>query len=101
MSESMSADQVPLPGGSFRLFITRLSYQGLMSLGMLENPMTGTKAVILDNARMIVDDLLMLQDKTSGNLDPDEKEHLDKLVSDLERAFAEVERQAADAEAES
>ncbi len=91
-----SAEQIPLPGGNFRLFITRLSYQGLMSLGMLENPVTGTKAVILDNARMIIDDLQMLQDKTSGNLDPDEKEHLDKLVSDLEHAFAEVEKQAAE-----
>jgi Domain of unknown function (DUF1844) len=93
MSESQSAEQLPLPGGNFRLFITRLSYQGLMSLGMLENPVTKTKAVILDNARMIIDDLSMLQDKTSGNLDPDEKEHLDKLVSDLERAYAEIESQ--------
>ena len=93
MSDSSAAGDLPLPGGNFRLFITRLSYQGLMSLGMLENPVTGTKAVILENARMIIDDLQMLQDKTSGNLDPDEKEHLDKLVRDLERAYEEIEKQ--------
>ncbi|HIG11233.1 MAG TPA: DUF1844 domain-containing protein [Planctomycetes bacterium] len=95
MTESQRADQLPLPGGNFRLFITRLSYQGLMSLGMLENPVTGTKAVILENARMIIDDLLMLKDKTSGNLDPDEYEHVDKLIGDLERAYAQIEEAAA------
>lgn len=93
MTDSSAAENLPLPGGNFRLFITRLSYQGLMSLGMLENPVTGTKAVILENARMIIDDLQMLQDKTSGNLDPDEKEHLDKLVRDLEKAYEQIEQQ--------
>ncbi|MCB9915858.1 MAG: DUF1844 domain-containing protein [Planctomycetes bacterium] len=97
MSDGRSAADLPLPGGNFRLFITRLGYQGLMSLGLLENPVTRTKAVILDNARMVLDDLTMLQDKCAGNLDPDEQEHLDKLVRDLEKAYAEVERQAAEA----
>ncbi len=91
MSEHRSADQLPLPGGSFRLFITKLSYQAMMSLGILENPITNTKQVQLANARMLLDDLTMLQDKTSGNLDPDEHEHLEKLIRDLEGAYTQVE----------
>jgi hypothetical protein len=96
MSDTKSAEQVPLPGGSFRLFITRLSYQAMMSLGILENPITNTKQIQLVNARMLLDDLIMLQDKTSGNLDPDEHEHLEKLIRDLEHAYGQVESGALD-----
>ena len=92
MSDSRPADQIPLPGGSFRLFITRLSYQAMMSLGILENPITNTKQIQLPNARMLLDDLTMLQDKTSGNLDPDEHEHLEKIIRDLEHAYGQLER---------
>jgi hypothetical protein len=89
VSDERTAADVPLPGGNFRLFITRLGYQGLISLGMLENPLTGEATVHEDNARMLLDDLSMLQAKTEGNLDPDEQEHLDKLVGDLEAAWNE------------
>lgn len=91
MSDERTAGDLPLPGGNFRLFITRLSYQAMMSLGILENPITNTRQVQIGNARMVMDDLNMLLDKTSGNLDPDEKEHLDKVVSDLERAYEQIE----------
>jgi hypothetical protein len=83
--ERTAGDQ-PLPGGNFRLFITRLGYQALMSLGIIENPLTGTKEQNLPNARMLLDDLAMLQAKTEGNLDPEEREHLEKLVRDLRQA---------------
>ncbi|MEL6713925.1 MAG: DUF1844 domain-containing protein, partial [Planctomycetota bacterium] len=67
-----TAGDVPLPGGEFRLFVTRLAYQLMMSCGLLENPVTGTKQVNADNARMLLADLAMLREKTDGNLDPDE-----------------------------
>jgi hypothetical protein len=92
MSEHSTADQAPLPGGSFRLFITRLSYQAMMSLGILENPITNTKHVALVNARSLIDDLIMLQDKTSGNLDPDEYEHMEKIIRDLEHVYGQIEQ---------
>ncbi len=91
MNETRPADQIPLPGGNFRLFIQRLGYQGLMTLGLIENPLTDTREVHLENAKMLIDDLAMLQEKTSGNLDPDEDEHLTKLLGDLQRAYESVE----------
>ncbi len=93
MSTSQPADQIPLPGGNFRLFIQRLGYQGLMTLGLIENPLTDTREVHLENAKMLIEDLSMLQEKTSGNLDEDEAEHLDKLLGDLRRAYASVTEQ--------
>ena len=77
------AEDVPLPGGYFRLFVQRLGYQGLMSLGLIENPITGERQQNLEHARMLVDDLSMLAEKTRGNLDEDESEHLFRIVRDL------------------
>ena len=81
--ETKTAGDVPLPGGDFRLFITRLSYQLMMSSGLLENPMTGTRDKNPNNARMLVADLRMIQAKTVGNLSPDEQEHVDKVLRDM------------------
>lgn len=78
-----TAADVPLPGGEFRLFITRLAYQLMMSCGLLENPVTRTKQVNGDNARMLLADLSMIREKTVGNLDEDEEAHIDKVLNDL------------------
>ncbi len=86
-----TAEDLPLPGGDFRLFITRLSFQGMLSLGLLENPVTGTKTVNLGQARMIQADLAMLLERTMGNLDGEEEEHLRKIVSDLSHMLEKVE----------
>ena len=92
MTEERRADEVPLPGGDFRLFLTRLAYQGMLACGLIENPITRTKSVNPGSARMILDDVGMLLEKTQGNLTLDEKEHLDKVHGDLTRL---VERLAA------
>lgn len=85
-----TAEDLPLPGGNFRLFITRLSFQGMLSLGLLENPLTRTRQANLPNARMLIDDLKMLRDRTSGNLEAGEAAHLDKVIGDLEHALERV-----------
>ena len=90
MTGERTAGDAPLPGGDFRLFVTRLSLQGMLAMGLLENPLTGTKATNLPNARMVIDDLRMLQEKTFGNLDEEEQQFLDKVVADLRRAYAQV-----------
>jgi len=88
--ERRTAADVPLPGGDFRLFVTRLSFQAMLSLGLIENPLTGTKQVNAASARMIVDDLRMLLEKTQGNLEPDEEAYLGKISGDLDRHLARI-----------
>jgi hypothetical protein len=78
-----TAADVPLPGGEFQLFVTRLAYQLMMSCGLLENPVTKQRNPHPDNARMLIADLKMLQSKTVGNLSDDEQAHIDKVLSDL------------------
>jgi hypothetical protein len=88
--ETRRAEDVPLPGGDFRLFVTRLSLQGMLAMGLLENPLTGTKATTLPSARMVTDALRMLQETTYGNLADEEQQFIDKVVADLRRAYAQV-----------
>jgi hypothetical protein len=87
-----TAADVPLPGGNFRLFVQRLSYQGLMSLGLIPNPLTNSSRLDLNHARMLIDDLAMLAEKTRGNLDEDESEHLFKVVRDLRHQYEQVKK---------
>lgn len=86
-NEAAGETPVPLPGGSFKLLVQRIGYQCLMSLGVLENPITNTREKNLASARMLLDDLQMLERKTQGNLDAEEEEHLKKVLGDLENAF--------------
>lgn len=92
MTESArKASEVPLPGGNFQLLVSRLTIQAMISLGILENPLTKKKEVHADNARMLIDDLLMLREKTAGNLEPDEQAHLEKVIRDLQAAMQRLE----------
>lgn len=84
---SESAAKMPLPGGDFRLLVSKLSIQGMLSLGILENPISKKAEVNLTMAKALIDDLAMLREKTKGNLDPDEQSHLEKILSDLQWQF--------------
>lgn len=96
MSEEQSAADLPLPGGNFRLMVQRMAYQALLGLGVLENPLTGTTGVNLPSAKMVLDDLRMLKGKTAGNLDDEERKHLEGIVRDLESAYAKASEVNAD-----
>ncbi len=71
-------------GGDFRLFVQKLGYQALISLGVIENPLTQTAEAKPDLARAVIDDLRMLRDKTRGNLDEDEEGHITGVIQNLE-----------------
>ena len=94
--EVRRADELPLPGGDFRLFVQKLGYQALISMGVLENPVTRTKEAKLDLARSVIDDLVMLRDKTRGNLEFAEDQHLTGVIGDLERHFLRLSGEAAE-----
>ena len=97
-TEPRTAGDTPLPGGNFRLFIQKLGYQALISMGMIENPITNSRSTNLDQAQTVIDDLMMLRDKTVGNLDPDEEAHIEKIVSDLQHHFVTLRQKAGSAD---
>jgi len=88
--EPQTAGDIPLPGGDFRLFVSKLGFQALIALGVYENPVTGRSDRNLGHARMVIDDLRMLRERTKGNLAPDEEVHLAKVVSDLQFQYVRI-----------
>jgi len=92
MTQRTAAD-MPLPGGDFRLFLTRLSLQGFLACGLVENPITGKAEVNPPTAHMVLDDLKMLLEKTQGNLEIGEVETLKKAIEDMGQAVANMDAQ--------
>lgn len=88
-----SAVEVQLPGGDFRLFVQKLAYQALIALGVLENPLTRSRAANLGHAEGLIDDLRMLRERTRGNLGIEEREHLDQVVGELQRHLVQLRQQ--------
>jgi hypothetical protein len=88
-----TAEDVPLPGGNFTLLVQKLAYQALITLGVVENPLTRTREQNLPHAQSVIDDLMMLRDKTRGNLAPDEEAHLAQVLGDLQRHFVQLKQQ--------
>jgi hypothetical protein len=84
------AEDLPLPGGSFTLFVQKLAYQTLMMLGVLENPITKRKEPNLPFAQAAIDDLMMLREKTRGNLSAEEEQQLTQVVGELQRHFVQL-----------
>ena len=82
---SLQASDVPLPGGDFRLLVQKLAYQALISLGVLDNPLTGGRTTNVEQARSVIDDIRMLVEKTEGNLTPEEDEHLTTVLAQLDK----------------
>jgi hypothetical protein len=61
-----------------------------MALGKQMNPVTGKLEVNLDLARDSIDTLLMLKEKTKGNLTEAEKTFLENSMQDLELNYVRV-----------
>ena len=93
-SSRRKAEDVPLPGGNFTLFVQKLGYQALITLGVVENPLTRTREPNLGHAQSLIDDLMMLRDKTRGNLPSDEEQHLTQVIGDLQRHFVLLKQRA-------
>ena len=59
-------------------------------LGQIPNPQTGEGEVNLPLAKMFIDQLGMIQEKTRGNLSNEEATVLKNTISNLQMAFVEV-----------
>jgi len=60
------------------------------ALGQIPHPETGEAPVNLHLARLFIDQLIVLREKTRGNLAPDEAGVLNNAISNLQMVFLEV-----------
>lgn len=72
-----------LPEINFATFIFSLNSSVLVHLGIIEDPATGQKVKNLALAKQTIDILGMLEEKTRGNLSPDEESMLKNMLYDL------------------
>ncbi|SVD28806.1 uncharacterized protein METZ01_LOCUS381660 [marine metagenome] len=68
----------------FSTFIMSLTSSAFYHLGDMPDPSSGKKEVNLPAVQQTIDMLIMLQEKTKGNLDEDEKKLLEQLVYELQ-----------------
>ncbi len=80
---------------TFSTFVVGLSTQALLHLGEIPDPATGEHGRDLAGAQQLIDILGMLQEKTRGNLGPDEEGFLQAILFDLRMKYVEIARQAA------
>jgi hypothetical protein len=71
-------------------FIMMQAQQAMLFLGRLPHPSTGDTVVNLEAARMFIDYLEMLREKTHGNLSSDEEKILSSILSELQITFVQA-----------
>jgi hypothetical protein len=69
---------------TFSHFITSLAMQALIHFGEIENPATQKKSKNLDAAKELIDLLVMIKQKTNGNLTQSEIQLFDSILADLQ-----------------
>ena len=71
-------------------FVMMQAQNAALFLGQIPNPQTGQAEVNLEVARMFIDQLAMIQEKTRGNLTNEEATVLRNALSSLQMAFVEA-----------
>ena len=79
--------RIPLPEMNFSTFVVSLNASALMHLGLMEDPIQGQKTKNLELGKQTIDILVMLEEKTRGNLSTEEEQLLRNILYDLRINF--------------
>ena len=87
-----SGASAPAPELTFAAFVWSLSEQALAALGEIPDPATGKVMHDLVMAQQMIDIIIMLRDKTRGNLDQHEQTLVQEILSTLQMKYVELAR---------
>jgi len=79
-----------MPPATFEFLIHTLFTQALMAFGKIPNPITNQAVKNVATARHFIDTLGMLEEKTRGNLGPDERKLLEEIQHQLRMLYVEA-----------
>src|SRR3954452_19401219 len=82
-------------------FVMMQAQNAALFLGQIPNPQTGKGEVNLELAKMFIDQLGMIQEKTRGNLTNEEGAVLKNTLANLQMAFVEVSKEMREGKPES
>ena len=71
-------------------FVMMQAQQASLFLGRIPNPQSGQSEVLLEPARLFIDHLEMIREKTRGNLTAQEAEILNSVLTDLQMTFVQA-----------
>ncbi len=74
----------------FIAFVMMHAQQASLFLGQIPHPQTGKAETNLEAAKMFIDQLEMVREKTRGNLSQEESGIITHVLSDLQLAFVKV-----------
>ncbi len=96
MDETEFDDDEDIPGAddpaSFINFLSTLVTNAAASLGAMPHPATGQRTVDLETGKFWIDVLVMLREKTKGNLLPKESQLLEGILGDLQMQYVQLVR---------
>src|SRR6201996_6491188 len=90
MAEVQTTTQSGELSQRFVEFVMMHAQNAALFLGQIPNPQTGQGEVNLELARMFIDQLAMIQEKTRGNLTGEEATVLRNALSNLQMVFVEI-----------
>ena len=93
MAEVQTSTQSGELSQRFIEFVMMHAQNAALFLGQIPNPKTGQGEVNLELAKMFIDQLAMIQEKTRGNLTNEEATVLRNALSNLQMAYVEVAQQ--------
>ena len=94
MAEVQTTTQSGELSQRFIEFVMMHAQNAALFLGQIPNPKTGEGEVNLELAKMFIDQLAMIQEKTRGNLTNEEATVLRNTLSNLQMVYVEVAQQA-------
>jgi hypothetical protein len=71
-------------------FVLMQAQSAAFMLGQIPHPQTGKPETNLEMAKLLIDQLVMIQEKTKGNLNSDETRILGGTISNLQLSYVEA-----------
>ncbi len=88
--EEVKQGREPLPEGNFAALVSMLTTQSLFAMGLLHVKGQEEKEPDLEMAKYYIDILETIQEKTKGNLTPEEETVLSNTLNELHMGYVKV-----------
>ncbi len=85
-----SEEEAAEPQLDFFNYVASLGFQAMIFLGEMPNPVTNQTEKNLKQAKFLIDTLVLIRDKTIGNLTKEEGELLNGSIYELQKRFVEI-----------
>ncbi len=92
--ENKNTPEAAWPPASFATLVSTLATQAVAALGQMVDPEQEEVVVNLDFAKHMIDTLALLEEKTKGNLTPEESTMLADVLHQLRMLFVAIDGQA-------